>query len=363
MKSVSVSSLEVGTVIKSDIFNENGSIILAGGSTLEKKHIDYFIAHNIDFVFVNEVSEDIPDTQFTPESSVKAYRTLKEIYERLISISKRVYNEAQKEKPDIDINEIIDTLKEIVVPLLKENDILRTLSNIKTEENYLYTHPVNVGLMAPMLAKWLKMPEDQQFLAAVIGFLHDIGKARVRQELFYKSEPLSSSELAEVKDHVMHSYDLLKEVFKDVDSDIISKRDVDILLQVSLSNHERTNGSGYPFGLKGDSITDMAKLIAVIDVYDAITSNRHYRKGISPYVAFKLLKEESFRGLSPKMSQVFLKNISRFFINNKVRLSDGRVGEVVYVNKFEVSRPLVRVGEDFVDLSTNYSVDIIEVIR
>ncbi|MDO4799539.1 MAG: HD domain-containing protein [Bacillota bacterium] len=360
MKSVPVSELPIGVEISRDIFNENGNVILSTGTKIAQKHIDYLLAYGIDQVFIREES-DAAVTQFGDDAQ-KRYQSLRDMYGRLVEHSKAMTVAAQTNPASIDFAGIIADLDPVLKLLLEDNDILRSLRNIGSGESYLYTHPVNVSLLAAMLGKWLELEESEQYLLAYAGFFHDIGKARVKQELFFKTDPLASYEISAVREHAMHGYELLKNAFVGVDPNLFSHDMVQEMLQVALAHHERVTGTGYPFGLKGDTISFYARVVAVVDVYDAITSNRYYREGISPYVAFKLLKEESFKGLDATVSQLFLKNISQFFINNRVRLSDGRIGDVVYVNKFALNRPLVKVGDDYIDLSTDYSLDIVEVI-
>lgn len=365
MKPIPATSLEVGTTIKNDILNDSGNIVLAGGTTIEQRHIDYFISHGIEVIFVS--GADAPEEPQEGSGLTQKYQTVKELYDDLITCTKELHYRFQdpNQSKQIDFELIISKLKPLLEMTLEDNDILRTLRNInKTgQEGYLFTHPVHVALLSGMLAKWLGYSDERILDLSICGYFHDIGKTKVDQKLFYKTESLSPEEFAAVREHAVHGYEILGEIFEKDDTETLSDELKEEMRQVALSHHERENGSGYPFGLKGDEIPESASLVAVVDVYDAVTSNRHYKDGISPYLAFRLLKEESFKGLSASMSQVFLDSISKFFINNRVKLSDGRVGSVVYVNKFALNRPLVRIGEDFVDLSTNYKVDVVDVLE
>ncbi|HSN67215.1 MAG TPA: HD domain-containing phosphohydrolase, partial [Fusibacter sp.] len=159
-------------------------------------------------------------------------------------------------------------------------------------------------------------------------------------------------EMEQVKAHAKLGYDLLKD-------NASIPRDV---LAAVLFHHERSDGTGYPSGLKEEQTPYIARIIGVVDVFDAVTSDRIYKKGVSSFQAFNIMKDESFKGLDPTITDVFMSNIASFFINNKVKLNDGRIGEVVYVNKFALNRPLIKTATDFVDLSTDYSLEIDEVL-
>lgn len=129
-----------------------------------------------------------------------------------------------------------------------------------------------------------------------------------------------------------------------------------------LYHHERIDGSGYPEGRSSSDIPLYAKVIGVADVFDAITENKIYRAKISVYAAARVLKTESFNKLEPKVTEVFLKNISRFYVGNKVKLNTGEVGEVILLNKADLTRPLIKVGDQYFDMSTNYKLEIIDVV-
>ena len=100
----------------------------------------------------------------------------------------------------------------------------------------------------------------------------------------------------------------------------------------------------------------------MLDGFVGIWFGKKKEKGVCYFKTFNILKDESFRGLDPSISDVFMSNIASFFINNRVKLNDGRVGEVVYVNKFALNRPLVKVKDSFIDLSSDYTLDIEEVL-
>ena len=130
-----------------------------------------------------------------------------------------------------------------------------------------------------------------------------------------------------------------------------------------LYHHERLDGSGYPNQSRGAEIPLYGRILGVVDIFDAILSDRIYSAKVSPYKAIEILKDESFGKLDPKVVNILVKNIADFYVGNVVKLSNGEVGEVILLNKSNLTRPLIKVNEDnYLDLSTNYGVEIIEVL-
>ena len=145
--------------------------------------------------------------------------------------------------------------------------------------------------------------------------------------------------------------------------DILKNQNIDERVKLAaLQHHERCDGSGYPSALHSDNIIKFAKLIAIADVYDAMTSARVYRKGLCPFKVISIFEEEGLQKYDPKYILTFLERIGSAYINNNVRLSDGRVGEVVMINSNTLSRPMIKIGEEYVNLAKNVDIEISDII-
>ena len=134
------------------------------------------------------------------------------------------------------------------------------------------------------------------------------------------------------------------------------------IARVALMHHEKCDGSGYPLGLKADQISQYAKLITVVDIYEAMKANRVYRDGVCPFEVVRLYEAEGFQKYDAKYIITFLRGIVDTYINNTVSLSDGRTGEVVMINSQSLSNPIVKVGAEFLDLSTLPNVNIVNIL-
>jgi HD-GYP domain-containing protein (c-di-GMP phosphodiesterase class II) len=154
-----------------------------------------------------------------------------------------------------------------------------------------------------------------------------------------------------MKKHVDIGYDILKN--KQIDNRI---------REAALFHHEKCDGSGYPIGLSGDKIPTFAKILAVADIYDALTADRIYRKAVCPFTAIRMLEEDSFTKLDPKYTLPFLRNVVSSYIHNNVKLDNGEIGEVVMINDRNLSRPIVKINNRFIDLSTEPKRSIIAIV-
>ena len=125
------------------------------------------------------------------------------------------------------------------------------------------------------------------------------------------------------------------------------------ICNAALMHHERCDGSGYPLGLRGSQIDAYAKIVAIADVYDAMTAARVYRGPICPFRVIEIFEAEGLQKYDVKYVLCFLENIVNSYIQNRCRLSDGREGEIIFINKLKFSRPVVRCGNEYVDLAEN----------
>ena len=223
---------------------------------------------------------------------------------------------------------------------------------MKSIDDTVYAHSINVALISRAIGKWLKLPKSELNELTIAGMLHDIGKAEIPSEILNKTGKLTDEEFELIKSHALKGSKLLKKA--GFNSDIQF---------AALQHHERSDGSGYPRGLEADEISDFASIIAIADVYDAMTSARSYR---TPKCAFQVIaafEEDGLQKYNTKYILTFLERIANAYQNSKVILSDGRSGKIVYINKSRLSRPIVQVdGDEMVDLSRETDITITSIL-
>jgi putative nucleotidyltransferase with HDIG domain len=223
-------------------------------------------------------------------------------------------------------------VEEIADSVSRNASALISLARLKTADDYTYMHSVAVCAMMIALAKQLGLDEVQARSAGLAGLLHDLGKAAMPMEVLNKPGKLTDAEFAVIKSHPVEGHRMLVQV-GDVDP---------IALDVCLHHHEKIDGSGYPKGLKDEQISLFAKMGAVCDVYDAITSNRPYKTGWDPAESLRKMAEWAKGHFDQKVFQAFVKSLGIYPIGSLVRLSSGHLAVVVEQSPKSLTTPVVK---------------------
>lgn len=248
---------------------------------------------------------------------------------------KAVFNMFQEARlgKAVDEQSMRPLVEEISASVSRNSGALIGLARLKNKDDYTYMHSVAVCALMMALGRQMQLSEEEVRKAGMAGLLHDIGKMAIPNEILNKPDKLTDSEFVTVKQHPQAGYDMLSRS-KEMSAEV---------LDVCLHHHEKMNGTGYPFGFKGTEISLLARMGAVCDVYDAITSNRPYKRGWCPSESIKKMSEWSGPHFDERVFQAFVKSVGIYPVGSLVLLKSGRLGVVIEQKEESLLTPMVRV--------------------
>lgn len=228
------------------------------------------------------------------------------------------------------------TVSKITDELLSNRDIFANLSELKNLDDYTFEHSINVCVISLVIGINLNYSMDKLREVGAGAMLHDIGKLRISREILKKPSGLTDEEFNEIKKHTIYGYQILKD----------NRNISEIAAYIALSHHERHDGNGYPMQLKGNEINEFARIVAVADVFDALSSDRVYRKKLSPQEIIEYITETGSHHFDPEVVDKFINLVTMYSIGTKVILNTGERGVVVANNRGLPLNPVVRVIYD-----------------
>lgn len=348
MRRVNIHDLVPGMVTAEDIYNFNDQLILPKGTILNDQAITKLVMYSVlnlrieEEVTLEPVDEIVAanTSYYDKVRATKEYVAFKEEFNRQLVQFQGLLNDIVKKNADPDVSSMLAGTLSLVETAKNSANLLEMLHAMKDYDDSTYVHSLNVALLCNLLAGWLRLSPEEVHLATLCGLLHDIGKLKVPDELIKKPAKLTNPEFERIKAHAKDGYILLKD------------KNVDVHVKNSaLMHHERCDGSGYPFKVLADQIDPYAKMVSIADVYDAMTSPRVYRGPLCPFKVISIFEEEGLQRYESQYIMTFLEHIVNSYIMTDVKLSDGQVGKIVYINKHCLSKPTVQTADGFLDLS------------
>jgi len=356
MRKVKPIELIPGMIVAEDLFDFNHQLILSKGQILTDTLITRLAFYPIYQVRIEDdlvpQHNEEPDTPYSDKIRSSAeFAEFKKEFEDNVRSFKHIMNDVIEKVTPVNVNYLLNNTIGIFNFDESKYSVFDMLHNMRDFDDATYAHCMNVALICNMFARWLRLPDDEIKNATVAGMLHDIGKIKIPDRIIKKPDKLTSSEFKIIQTHPKQGYDML-------DGSKIS----DAIRHAVLLHHERFDGSGYPFGLSGDRLGLYTKMVSIADVYDAMTSARVYRGPLCPFATVKLFEDEGLQKYDPELILCFLNNVVTTYLLTDVKLSDGTVGKVVFINKNKLSRPTVKTSNGFIDLMKHPELDIVSLI-
>ncbi|MGO4694360.1 HD-GYP domain-containing protein [Paenibacillus sp. 2TAB26] len=357
MAAVTLLHLKLGDKIIEDVLTPLGSVLFQKGKIVTPKEIEILQAFLITSVEIesnidlSKTKEDTDEDASQEPSSALVASPLHEEYDKMIIVLRQVFNSvaAGQAMPIMDVRKQLEKMLEHI----KSYNLLTFVPRQFLEKDYLLHNSITSALTSYQIAQWTGFPQKDWMQIAFAGLLHDIGNVRIDKAILTKPNTLSTEEKEEMMRHTVLGYQLLKNV---------SALNEGVKM-AALQHHEKVDGTGYPLGIDATKINPYAKIVAIADIFHAMTLNKAYRKAASPYLVLEQIQSDSFGKLDPTYVRTFVEKATQFHNGTVVKLSDERIGEIVFSDRNYPTRPWVSIEGVIVNLIVDRHLHIKEVLR
>lgn len=348
MKTIKISELKQGMYVHAIIRCDSDFILKKPGWVTSKSSIDALHQRGVKVVEIDpsktlledkpqekKQAQEKPTTRYdTPEVPFEEeIDKAKSLYSQAKNLQKRAFKEIQEGK-QLDISAFKEMSEGLIDSVFRNPGALTILTRIREKDEYLLEHSLNVSILLGVFARHLKL--EEKFVSEIVlgGLIHDIGKLRVPPEVLHKPGKLSPEEFEHIKGHVMHGRDIIRE----------SKVELpERSLQIMLHHHETLNNTGYPHKLGARDISKFGRMASIVDIFDALTAERVYKKAMLPTAALSIIRSMAPDKLDKDMVDGFIRCVHVYPLGTLVRLKSDRLGLVFKLNESAVTKPVVKL--------------------
>ena len=326
MQRVSVGFLEAGMVAARNVHSAEGRLLVTKDTVLSDAMVANIQKTSLGSIYVrNPLFQDIEAEEVVTEDNRR----------KAVMALKSAVNAYQKTKV-LDIQPLKKVLRELVVEIIRNRDSLIHQLDMRTYQDYIYAHSVNTCVLSVLIAVNLDYPEGKLTDLALGTMLHDVGMMMLPDALLMKMGNLTPEESKQVQQHPEDGFNILRTV-----------REIPITVaHIAYQHHERVDGKGYPRNLTADKILEFAKVAAVADTFDALVSDRPYRKGMVPHEAYEVMMALADSYVDRDILHLFLTHVAIYPVGAVVQLDNGQHGVVTKVLPRLQTRPQVRLLTD-----------------
>ena len=323
--------LSVGHFV-TGIAKQNGNFLLKEPGHIKNTNvINHLKSKQVISVFIDD-EKTLPQPSKSKAEISAEVKQARKIFNESKDIQKNLFSTALK-GTTVDLKPVIDVTNKSVDAIFNSPDALACMVNIREKDEYLLEHSVAVSVYMTIFSHHLKMNKKVVHHLCIGAFLHDIGKIKIPDEILNKPSKLTVEEFTIMKTHANHSIDIIKK------TPGISK----LSLEVAALHHEKLNGEGYPFQIVGKDIHKYGRMIAICDIFDALTAHRCYKDGFSHNKAFSILRElAKCNHLDAQLVEQFIHCIGVFPIGTLVQLESKKLAVVEQRNNHDLTKPRVR---------------------
>jgi len=355
MLKVKRNQLQEGCILAKDIYLEASQPLMKKNTVLFEEHLFVLSKFLVAEAWVEK--NLINGATYIPSEIVEEETNERERFIDVYLLAVKNYKkqfQLWRSGEKINLNEVTAIIKPVIERVINHPNEITMLHHLGIKEDYLYHHAISVAVLSAFIGYKKKLTEIEWMELGLAGALIDCGMCKISARVTNKNEPLDEEEYELIRKHPVYGYRMLKELPYVKDT---------ILLAV-LQHHEREDGTGYPLGLKGNKIHLYGKIVAVADIYHAMTSERYYRTKQSPYRVLEAISKDHFGMLSHDIVQTLMNSLLAFTVGTRVRLTGGRDAEIVFIDQKNPTRPMVKLNhsEEIIDLSKKLDIHIDEVL-
>ncbi|NLL79289.1 MAG: HD domain-containing protein [Clostridiales bacterium] len=351
MKTLARVALTPGMEIGENIYSFKDELLIPADTVLTEALINKLTRHNIVCVSVKD-SSDYARTHFERIRFSEGFRNFEEIYNECMAAFKKIMVDFVEHQIAPDMDALMNIYTRIRKCAHTGEQLLDYLYNLlPSEDEMTHAHCLNSALIAGVFGIWLGLPDADIDILIQSGFFYDIGKLKLPDKLLWKPGKLSDFEYNWVKTHTTIGYDMIKDLHLN-----------EHVLNATLMHHERCDGSGYPKKLTGENIDIFALYMGIVDSYEAMTSARSYRPTLIPFQVIENFERTGYEKYGAGIIMSIMEHIANTQLGMTVRLSDDRTADVLLTNRNALTRPLVKCGEELIDLTSRPDLKITAVL-